>query len=49
VNLKEGIINTDFIEAIEFHSDIFTNNMGQEIYNKHVMKILGPHTEEYKD
>jgi hypothetical protein len=35
-NLEEGIINIDFVKSIENDSDIFTKNVSQEIYVKHV-------------
>jgi hypothetical protein len=47
-NLEEGIINIKFVKSIENDSDIFTKNVSQEIYDKHVTKFLGVHTEEYK-
>jgi hypothetical protein len=47
-NLEEGIINIEFVKSIENNSDIFTKNVSQEIYDKHVTKFLGVHTEEYK-
>jgi hypothetical protein len=47
-NLEEGIINIEFVKSIENDSDIFTKNVSQEIYDKHVMKFLGVHPEEYK-
>jgi hypothetical protein len=47
-NLEEGIINNEFVKSIENDSDIFTKNVSQEIYDKHVTKFLGVHAEEYK-
>jgi hypothetical protein len=47
-NLEEGIINIEFFKSIENNSDIFTKNVSQEIYDKHVTKFLGIHAEEYK-
>jgi hypothetical protein len=46
-NLEEGIINIEFVKSIEKDSDIFTKNVSQEIYDKHVTKFLGVHAEEY--
>jgi hypothetical protein len=45
-NLEEGIINIKFVKSIESDSDIFTKNVSQEIYDKHVTKFLGVHAEE---
>jgi hypothetical protein len=47
-NLEEGIINIEFVKSIENDSDIFTKNVSQEIYDKHMTKFLGVHTGEYK-
>jgi hypothetical protein len=47
-NLEEGIFNIELVKSIENDSDIFTKNVSQEIYEKHVTKFLGVHTEEYK-
>jgi hypothetical protein len=46
--LKEGIINIEFFKTIENDSDIFTKNVSQEIYDKHVTKFLGIHAGKYK-
>jgi hypothetical protein len=46
-NLEEWIINIKFVKPIENNSDIFTKNVSQEIYDKHVMKFLGVIAEEY--
>jgi hypothetical protein len=46
-NSEEGIINIEFIKSVENDSDIFTKNVSQEIYDKHVTKFLGVHAEEY--
>jgi hypothetical protein len=48
-NLEEGIINIKFFKSIENDPDIFTKKVSQEIYDKHVTKFLGVHTEEYKN
>jgi hypothetical protein len=45
-NLEEGIINIEFVKSIENNSDIFTKNVSQEIYDKHVTKFLRIHAEE---
>jgi hypothetical protein len=42
-NLEDGIIKIEFIESVENQSDIFTKNLSQEIYERHVEKLL----EEY--
>jgi hypothetical protein len=47
-NLEEGIINIEFVKSIENDSDIFTKNVSQKIYDKHVTKFLGVNAEEYK-
>jgi hypothetical protein len=47
-NLEEGIINIELVKSIENDSDIFTKNVSQEVYDKHVTKFLGVHTEENK-
>jgi hypothetical protein len=43
VNLDEGIIKIEFIKSVESQSEIFTKNVTQEIYERHVEKFL----EEY--
>jgi hypothetical protein len=47
-NLEEGIISIEFVKSMENDSDVFTKNVSQEIYDKHVTKFLGVHAEEYK-
>jgi hypothetical protein len=47
-NSEEGIIKIEFVKSIEKDSDIFTKNVSQEIYDKHVTKFLGVYAEEYK-
>jgi hypothetical protein len=42
-NLDDGIIKIEFIKSVENQSDIFTKNVTQEIYERHVKKFL----EEY--
>jgi hypothetical protein len=42
-NLEEGIIKIEFVKSVENDSDIFTKNVTQEIYKRHVEKVL----EEY--
>jgi hypothetical protein len=42
-NLEKGIIKIEFVKSVENESDIFTKNVTQEIYEKHVEKFL----EEY--
>jgi hypothetical protein len=41
--LDDGIIKIEFIKSVENQSDIFTKNVTQEIYERHVKKFL----EEY--
>jgi hypothetical protein len=42
-NLDGGIIKIEFIKSVENQSDIFTKNVTQEIYERHVETFL----EEY--
>jgi hypothetical protein len=42
-NLDDGIIKNEFTKSVENQSDIFTKNVTQEIYERHVEKFL----EEY--
>jgi hypothetical protein len=42
-NLDDGIIKIEFIKYIENQSEIFTKDVTQEIYERHVEKFL----EEY--
>jgi hypothetical protein len=42
-NPDEGIIKIEFNKSVENQSDIYTNNVTQEIYERHVQMIL----EEY--
>jgi hypothetical protein len=42
-NLEDGIIKIEFVKSVTNKSDIFTKNVTQEIYKKHVEKFL----EEY--
>jgi hypothetical protein len=42
-NLDDGIIKIEFIKSVENQLDIFTKNVTQEIYERHVEKFL----EEY--
>jgi ketol-acid reductoisomerase len=42
-NLEDGIIKIEFIKSVESQSNIFTKNVTQEIYERHVNKFL----EEY--
>jgi hypothetical protein len=39
-NLEEGIIEIKFVRSEENQSDIFTKNVNQEIYQKHVKNFL---------
>jgi hypothetical protein len=47
-NLEEGIIIIQFVKSSENIFDIFTKNVSQEIYDKHMAKFLGVHAEDYK-
>jgi hypothetical protein len=47
-NLEGGIINIEFFKSVKNNSDVFTKNLSQEIYDKHVTKFLAVHAEEYK-
>jgi hypothetical protein len=40
-NLDDGIIKIEFIESVKNQSDIFTKNVTQEIYERHVEKFFG--------
>ena len=42
-NLEDGIIKIEFVKSVDNESDIFTKNVTQEIYERHVKKFL----EEY--
>jgi hypothetical protein len=39
-NLDDGIIKIEFIKSVENQSDIFTQNVTQEIFERHVEKFL---------
>jgi hypothetical protein len=39
-NLDDRIIKIEFIKSVENQSDIFTKNVTQEIYERHVEKFL---------
>jgi hypothetical protein len=39
-NLDDGIIKIEFIRSVENQSDIFTKNVTQEIYQRHVKTFL---------
>jgi hypothetical protein len=39
-NLKDGIIKIEFVKSVDNESDIFTKNVTQEIYEKHVENFL---------
>jgi sulfatase maturation enzyme AslB (radical SAM superfamily) len=45
-NLDDGIIKIEFIESVENQSDIFTKNVTQEIYERHVETFLEEYIEE---
>ena len=40
-NIDDGIIKIEFVRSKENDSDIFTKNVNQETYERHVRKFLG--------
>ena len=40
-NVEDGIVRVEFVKSCDNDSDIFTKNVSQEIYEKHVKKFLG--------
>ena len=46
-NVEDGIIKIEFVRSMENDSDIFTKNVTQEIYEKHVRNFLEDTTGEY--
>jgi hypothetical protein len=48
-NVEGGIIKIEFVRSIDNDSDIFTKNVNQEIYEKHVKNLLEDRGEEYGD
>ena len=46
-NAEDGIIKIEFVRSVDNDSDIFTKNVTQETYEKHVKKFLGEIGEEY--
>ena len=46
-NVEDGIIKIEFVKSMENDSDIFTKNVTQEIYEKHVKNFLEDSTGEY--
>jgi hypothetical protein len=46
-NVEDGIIKIEFVKSMENNSDIFTKNVTQEIYEKHVKNFLEDSTGEY--
>jgi hypothetical protein len=46
-NVEAGIIKIEFVRSMEYDSDIFTKNIIQEIYEKHVRNFLEDTTGEY--
>jgi hypothetical protein len=38
--VEDGIIKIEFVKSIDNDSDIFTKNVNQEIYEKHVKNFL---------
>ena len=45
--MEDGIIKIGFVRSMENDSDIFTKNVTQEIYEKHVRNFLEDTTGEY--
>jgi hypothetical protein len=39
-NLEDGIIKIEFVKSAENDSDIFTKNVSQDVYERHVKKFL---------
>ena len=48
-NVEDGIIKIEFVRSIDNDSDIFTKNVNQEIYEKHVKNFLEDSGEKYGD
>jgi hypothetical protein len=40
-NQEDGSIKVEFVKSVDNNSNIFTKNVSQEIYEKHVKKFLG--------
>jgi hypothetical protein len=38
--VEDGIVRVEFVKSSDNNSDIFTENVNQEIYEKHAMKLL---------
>jgi hypothetical protein len=47
--VEDRIIKIEFVRSIDNDSDIFTKNVNQEIYEKHVKNFLEDSGEEYGD
>jgi hypothetical protein len=45
--VEDGIIKIKFVRSMENDSDIFTKNVTQEIYEKHVQNFLEDTTDKY--
>jgi hypothetical protein len=48
-NVEDGIIKIEFVRSIDNDSDIFTKNVNQEIYEKHVKNFLEDSGKKYGD
>jgi hypothetical protein len=48
-NVEDGIIKIEFVRSSDNDSDIFTKNVNQEIYEKHVKNFLEDNGEKYGD
>ena len=46
-NVEDGIIKIEFVKSNDNDSDIFTKNVNQDTYERHVKKFLGDIGEEY--
>jgi hypothetical protein len=46
-NLEDGMIKVEFVKSSENDSDIFTKNLNQEIYKRHMEKILEERHREF--
>ena len=47
--MEDGIIKIEFVRSIDNDSDIFTKNVNQEIYEKHMKNFLEDSGEKYGD
>ena len=47
--VEEGIVRVIFVKSADNDADIFTKNLGQELYRKHVMKFMNDGTGDDSD